>query len=190
MLSFVQLPNLKVATLLLCGLLVYDVFWVFCSEYFFNDNVMVKVATRPAYNPMNYVAKKLNIASFLNIPPTISLPGKLMFPSSRYPNRFGMLGLGDIVMPGLVCSFILTYETNVLQTPRKKYFNTCILGYTAGLIVATMLSELYHTAQPALLYLVPSTLIPIIAHSMKKGDFEGMWSYRGIEKLCNDQLLA
>ena len=41
--AFVRLPSLKVSTLLLTGLLVYDVFWVFFSSYIFNANVMVKV---------------------------------------------------------------------------------------------------------------------------------------------------
>lgn len=46
--AFVRLPSLKVSTLLLTGLLIYDVFWVFFSSYIFSTNVMVKVATRPA----------------------------------------------------------------------------------------------------------------------------------------------
>lgn len=42
--AFVRLPSLKVSTLLLTGLLIYDVFWVFFSSYIFNANVMVKVS--------------------------------------------------------------------------------------------------------------------------------------------------
>ena len=42
--AFVRLPSLKVSTLLLTGLLVYDVFWVFFSSYIFSANVMVKVS--------------------------------------------------------------------------------------------------------------------------------------------------
>ena len=41
--AFVRLPSLKVSTLLLSGLLLYDVFWVFFSQYVFSTNVMVKV---------------------------------------------------------------------------------------------------------------------------------------------------
>ena len=32
--------------------------------------------------------------------PHLSLPGKLVFPSSHSTGHFSMLGLGDIVMPG------------------------------------------------------------------------------------------
>ena len=41
--AFVRLPSLKVSTMLLSGLLLYDVFWVFFSQYVFSANVMVKV---------------------------------------------------------------------------------------------------------------------------------------------------
>ena len=37
--AFVRLPSLKVSTLLLSGLLLYDVFWVFFSKYIFSANV-------------------------------------------------------------------------------------------------------------------------------------------------------
>ncbi|KAF4523221.1 hypothetical protein B566_EDAN011759 [Ephemera danica] len=59
--ALVRLPSLKVSTLLLTGLLIYDVFWVFFSSYIFSANVMIKVATRPAENPVGVVARKLNL---------------------------------------------------------------------------------------------------------------------------------
>ena len=43
--AFVRLPSLKVSTLLLTGLLIYDVFWVFFSSYIFSSNVMVSNQT-------------------------------------------------------------------------------------------------------------------------------------------------
>jgi signal peptide peptidase-like 3 len=65
--AFVRLPSLKVSTLLLMGLLVYDVFWVFFSSYIFSTNVMVKVATRPAENPVGIVARKLNLSGIVRV---------------------------------------------------------------------------------------------------------------------------
>ena len=99
--SFVRLPSLKVSTLLLTGLLIYDVFWVFFSSYIFNSNVMVRVATRSADNPVGALSKKLhlnNIGYGANKDaPKLSLPGKLIFPSINNTGHFSMLGLGDIV---------------------------------------------------------------------------------------------
>jgi len=106
--AFVRLPSLKVSTLLLSGLLLYDVFWVFFSQYVFNANVMVRVATRPADNPVGAMARKLHIGGAMaKNAPRLSLPGKLVFPSTQNTGHFSMLGLGDIVMPGLLLCFVM-----------------------------------------------------------------------------------
>ena len=124
--AFVRLPSLKVSTLLLTGLLVYDVFWVFFSSYIFSANVMVKVsvtwdqslkyliclcfqvATRPAENPVGLMARKLHLGNLGRDAPKLSLPGKLVFPSMHNTGHFSMLGLGDIVRihKGLLFKFI------------------------------------------------------------------------------------
>ncbi len=60
--ALVRLPNLKVSALLLFGLVIYDVFWVYFSHYIFTTNVMVRVATREAENPVkkfNLIKKRL-----------------------------------------------------------------------------------------------------------------------------------
>ncbi|KAM9194028.1 signal peptide peptidase-like 3 isoform 3-T3 [Dugong dugon] len=83
MIAFVRLPSLKVSCLLLSGLLIYDVFWVFFSAYIFNSNVMVKVATQPADNPLDVLSRKLHLGPNVGRDvPRLSLPGKLVFPRS------------------------------------------------------------------------------------------------------------
>lgn len=69
--QMLSLGSYIIGVILLCGLFVYDVFWVFGTE------VMVSVA------------KGLNA------------PIKLMFPKALgvKPMPFSMLGLGDIVIP-------------------------------------------------------------------------------------------
>ena len=108
--AFVRLPSLKVSTLLLSGLLLYDVFWVFFSKYIFSANVMVRVATRPAVNPMGAMAKRFHLHNVAKNAPKLSLPGKLVFPSNHNIGHFSMLGLGDIVMPGLLLCFVMRYD--------------------------------------------------------------------------------
>jgi signal peptide peptidase-like 3 len=71
---------------------------------------MVKVATRPADNPVGIVARKLNLGSYIRDTPKLNLPGKLVFPSIHNTGHFSMLGLGDIVMPGLLLCFVLRYD--------------------------------------------------------------------------------
>lgn len=188
--AFVRLPSLKVSTLLLTGLLIYDVFWVFFSSYIFNANVMVKVATRSAENPVGLVAKKLHIGGIVREAPKLSLPGKLVFPSMRSSGHFSMLGLGDIVMPGLLLCFVLRYDAhkktlvNSAETGvpppnnlnKISYFHCSLIGYFLGLLTATVSSEVFKAAQPALLYLVPFTLLPLFTMAYLKGDLRRMWS--------------
>lgn len=188
--ALVRLPSLKVSTMLLVGLLVYDVFWVFFSSYIFSANVMVKVATRPAENPVGLFAKKLHLTGLMRDAPKLSLPAKLVFPSSQNSSHFNMLGLGDIVMPGLLLCFVLRYdtykkaqllstETGVPPPPnyvqRISYFHCSLLGYFLGLLTATVSSEVFRAAQPALLYLVPFTLLPLLTMAYLKGDLRRMW---------------
>jgi len=189
--ALVRLPSLKVSTLLLVGLLVYDVFWVFFSSYIFSTNVMVKVATRPADNPVGIVAKKLHITGLMREAPKLSLPGKLVFPSMHNTGHFSMLGLGDIVMPGLLLCFVLRYDaykkSQVIQMAdaglpppltfynKVTYFHCSLIGYFVGLLTATVSSEVFRAAQPALLYLVPFTLLPLLTMAYLKGDLRRMW---------------
>lgn len=51
--STVRFPSLRIATVCLLALFIYDVFWVFFSERFFRENVMVAVATRDAESPVH-----------------------------------------------------------------------------------------------------------------------------------------
>lgn len=180
MIAYIRLPSLKVSTLLLTGLLTYDVFWVFFSAYIFKTNVMVKVATQQASNPVAYVANKFRMSPVAS--PQISLPGKLVFPSMKDSGRFSMLGLGDIVMPGLLLCFVMRYDNYIKRqalTPetetRITYFHCSLIGYLVGLVTATVVSEVYKAAQPALLYLVPFTLLPIMIMAYIKGDLRRMW---------------
>ncbi|XP_067935053.1 signal peptide peptidase-like 3 [Watersipora subatra] len=188
--ALVRLPSLKVSTLLLVGLLLYDVFWVFFSSYIFNANVMVKVATRQADNPVGAIAKKLHIGGMAADAPKLSLPGKLVFPSVSDSSHVSMLGLGDIVMPGLLLCFVLRYDSykkkqvradaNANPNPSFKqritYFHCSLLGYFIGLTAATISSEVFQAAQPALLYLVPFTLLPLFVMAYLKGDLIRMWT--------------
>merc|ERR1712110_479062 len=188
--AFVRLPSLKVSTLLLSGLLLYDVFWVFFSKYIFSANVMVRVATRPAVNPMGAMAKRFHLHNVAKNAPKLSLPGKLVFPSNHNIGHFSMLGLGDIVMPGLLLCFVMRYDAYKKAQARKmaeagiplpnqwhriSYFHCSLFGYFLGLLTATVSSEVFKAAQPALLYLVPFTLLPLFLMAYLKGDLNSMW---------------
>ncbi|VDP13822.1 unnamed protein product [Soboliphyme baturini] len=150
--ALVKLPSLKVSTLLLCGLLVYDLFWVFFSSYIFNTNVMLHVASKPAENPIHTVARKLHLTGVMRQSPKLSLPAKLVFPSYHDATRFTMLGLGDIVMPGLLLCFVLRYDAYrkskcLDQTSgtwqRMTYFHCSLIGYLVGMFIQQYIASAF-----------------------------------------------
>lgn len=119
---------------------------VFFSAYIFNSNVMVKVATQPADNPLDVLSRKLHLGPSVGRDvPRLSLPGKLVFPSST-GSHFSMLGIGDIVMPGLLLCFVLRYDNYKKQASgeapgpanmsgrmqRVSYFHCTLIGYFVG----------------------------------------------------------
>ena len=125
--------------------------------------------------------------------PKLSLPGKLIFPSLAQSGHFSMLGLGDIVMPGLLLCFVLRYDAYkrahqalifadagipppTARVSRISYFHCSLIGYFFGLLTATVSSEVFKAAQPALLYLVPFTLVPLLTMAYIRGDLRRMWS--------------
>lgn len=144
----------------------------------------LQVATRPADNPVSLVARRLHLGGVARAAPKLPLPGKLVFPSMHQAGHFSMLGLGDVVMPGLLLCFVLRYDaykkTQLLpggcetgvppprHFSRISYFHCSLIGYFLGLLTATVSSEVFKAAQPALLYLVPFTLLPLLTMAYLK----------------------
>ncbi|EFJ07550.1 hypothetical protein SELMODRAFT_236278 [Selaginella moellendorffii] len=189
----IRLPNVRVCALLLACLFVYDVFWVFWSERFFGANVMVSVATQQASNPVRTVADKLNLPGLGSITKQLDMPVKLVFPRHLIGGAAGnavgdylMLGLGDMAIPGMLVALVVCFDHrkstkargSELPSPKNqhKYTWYAQCGYTIGLICALAAGLLTHSAQPALLYLVPSTLGPVMLCAWMRGDFNELWN--------------
>ncbi|KAL0341047.1 UNVERIFIED_CONTAM: Signal peptide peptidase-like 1 [Sesamum radiatum] len=166
--SHVRLPNIKICAVLLVCLFVYDVFWVFYSERFFGANVML-------------ITKKLE------------LPVKIVFPRNMLGGAvpgnnvsdYMMLGLGDMAIPSMLLALVLCFDhrksresatpLDVQSSKGFKYFWHALSGYAIGLFTALAAGILTHSPQPALLYLVPCTLGPIIILSWMKKDLAELW---------------
>lgn len=144
--------SFKIGCVLLCGLFFYDVFWVFGTD------VMVSVAK------------------------DFEAPIKLLFPQDFlirgfWGKHYAMLGLGDIVIPGIFIAFLLRFDHS-LKRDRNIYFWSCFLAYITGLGFTVFVMKYFDHAQPALLYLVPAcTLIPLVT-ALIKGDFKALLHYR------------
>eukprot|EP00249_Psilotum_nudum_P019340 c27202_g1_i4 orf=277-1389(-) len=191
--SHVRLPNIKICALLLVCLFVYDIFWVFFSERFFGANVMVSVAMQQASNPVHTVANTLKLPGFKAITKKLELPVKLVFPRNLLGGavpgssgiEFMMLGLGDMAIPGMLLALVLCYDHRKSKDcndidpsfPRsQKYIWYALSGYLAGLVAALAAGVLTRSPQPALLYLVPSTLGPVIVAAWARSEFYELWN--------------
>ncbi|KAJ3424000.1 signal peptide peptidase [Anaeramoeba flamelloides] len=108
--TVVRIDTIRTVSTLFVLLLLYDVFWVFVSPYFFSDNVMVKVAQSSGANFQDKTSLLTKIIpNFLLkiLPNTLEMPIKLIFPKSFSKNsQVFMLGLGDIAIPGFLLSLL------------------------------------------------------------------------------------
>ncbi|XP_060180268.1 signal peptide peptidase-like 5 [Lycium barbarum] len=158
-LQLAQLPNIKVATVLLCCAFVYDIFWVFLSPTIFHDSVMISVA-------------KGNNAGGETIPMLIRVP-KLTDPYKG----FDILGFGDILFPGLLICFAYRFDEARNKGSLNGYFLWLMIGYGTGLGFAYLAMYLMSGhGQPALLYLVPCTLGTCVVLGAVRHELKDLWN--------------
>merc|ERR1712111_175069 len=149
--ELLHLNKVVTGCILLGGLFFYDIFWVFGTD------VMVTVAK------------------------SFEAPIKLVFPQDLLENglnssNFAMLGLGDIVIPGIFIALLLRYDVS-LKRKSNFYFYATFLAYLAGLLMTIFVMHVYKHAQPALLYLVPACLGVPLFLGLVRGDIKTMFSY-------------
>jgi len=149
--EMISLGSVKNGCILLGGLFFYDIFWVFGTD------VMV------------LVAKSLNA------------PIKVIFPMDFLENglgakNFAMLGLGDIVLPGVFIALLLRYDVS-LGKDSKVYFYCGFVAYIIGLATTIGILTIFNAAQPALLYLVPTCVGMPLALALIRGEFASLFGY-------------
>ncbi|XP_034687880.1 signal peptide peptidase [Vitis riparia] len=143
--EMLSLGSFKTGAILLAGLFVYDIFWVFFTP------VMVSVAK------------------------SFDAPIKLLFPTADSARPFSMLGLGDIVIPGIFVALALRFD--VSRGKGNQYFKSAFLGYTTGLVVTIVVMNWFQAAQPALLYIVPAVIGFMAAHCIWNGEVKPLLEF-------------
>lgn len=149
--ELLHLSNVVTGCILLGGLFFYDIFWVFGTD------VMVTVAK------------------------SFEAPIKLVFPQDLLEHglgasNFAMLGLGDIVIPGIFIALLLRYDKS-LNRNSHFYFYATFIAYIGGLLTTIFVMHVYKHAQPALLYLVPACLGVPLFLGLVRGDIKSMFTY-------------
>ncbi|XP_013101359.1 minor histocompatibility antigen H13 [Stomoxys calcitrans] len=149
--EMLHLNNVVTGCILLCGLFFYDIFWVF------GTNVMVTVAK------------------------SFEAPIKLVFPQDLITNglsasNFAMLGLGDIVIPGIFIALLLRFDQSTKRRNRI-YFLSTLTAYFVGLMATIFVMHVFKHAQPALLYLVPACMGTPLLVAIVRGELRTLFAY-------------
>ena len=112
-----------------------------------------------------------------------------------------MLGLGDIIIPGLLTSMCIRFDLiTAFKLGKEKaikdgvtdesavakyiqeemvgvYFHQALIGYIVGLAITYMALTAFQTAQPALLYILPTQLAMYLLAAFIRRDFWRMLNY-------------
>ena len=197
----IRLPNLKIGALILGLFFVYDIFMVFISPLVFGGkSVMLEVAT--AGKGTSQVENHECVRVQEERMPMLFLVPRFSWAGA---GTYSMLGLGDVVFPGLLVTMALRYDyaeiarrggPRMWQNSRLQrflgfdfmgYFPALIIAYACGLITTFAALLLDFTifnvkGQPALLYLVPFTVGTFMAVAKCRGELSDVWNVRWSEE--------
>lgn len=124
-LKTLRLTSLTPGLVLLGLLFFYDIFWVFISPYFTSGGKSVMVA----------------VATGLDIPIKLVMPHLTL----DYPTTgCSLLGLGDILIPGIFIIFLARFGFEVVNT--SAYYHASMIAYTLALFVCGASLFLFHAA--------------------------------------------
>ncbi|KAG0213945.1 hypothetical protein BGX28_003123 [Mortierella sp. GBA30] len=165
--QLLSLDSFKTGMILLSGLFIYDIFWVFGTE------VMVSVA-KNFDAPVKVIFPRL----FFGLPATEAY-------------QFAMLGLGDIVIPGVFVALCLRFDQHLAGTKNpslgrstrfgKPYFMACFIAYVLGLGTTMYVMHTFKAAQPALLYLSPACILSVLFTGLVRGEIKEVFAYTSEE---------
>ena len=151
-----NLDSFRTGMLLLSGLFFYDIFWVFGTD------VMVSVAKG------------------------LEAPIKVVFPLDFQAEtlKFTLLGLGDIVIPGIFIALALRFDyqqSGAGRPLRTIYFKAIMVAYVLGLVATVTAMRVFKSAQPALLYLSPACILSVLLVAAIRGELKALWSFNGYQ---------
>uniref|UniRef100_A0A7N6ABJ7 Signal peptide peptidase-like 2B n=1 Tax=Anabas testudineus TaxID=64144 RepID=A0A7N6ABJ7_ANATE len=168
MLKTVRLPTFKACTLLLTVLFVYDVFFVFITPFITKsgESIMVEVAAGPS-----------NSTTHEKLPMVLKVPRLNSSPLALCDRPFSLLGFGDVLVPGLLVAYCHRFD--ILTQSSRIYSVACTIAYGIGLLITFVALAVMQKGQPALLYLVPCTLLTSLAVALWRKELPQFWTGSG-----------
>ncbi|XP_032726950.1 signal peptide peptidase-like 2C [Lontra canadensis] len=167
----VRLPTLKSCASFLLALLAFDVFFVFVTPLLTRtgESIMVEVASGPT-----------DSLSHERLPMVLKVPRLSFSALTLCDQPFSILGFGDIVVPGFLVAYCHRFDVQIRS--RQVYFMACTTAYAVGLLVTFVAMVLMQMGQPALLYLVSSTLLTSLAVATCRQELTLFWTGQGRAK--------
>lgn len=147
--------SFSTGTVLLTSLCVYDALWVLGTEV------------------LTTVVRELDV------------PIRLLFPKVQgdvWTADFALLGLGDVIIPGLVVA--LAYRLDCFIACKKerkgvpKHFIAGLVGYFAGLAGSFLAMWAVNAPQPAILYIAPAMALCLFLAACSSGEAKAIQTYK------------
>lgn len=125
----------------------------------------------------------------LTVATSIDGPIKLVVPKNEF-GKGALLGLGDIVVPGVYMSLCLRYDVfryykdgqqpfHLARKINAPYFVTSLVFYVFALIATMVVLFVFEHGQPALLYICPALMISTFLVGVYQGELGALWAYDG-----------
>ena len=117
----------------------------------------------------------------------VEAPIKFIYPNlssnvQDYP--FSVLGLGDVVVPGLFVRFMNQVD-KALKPEKVSYLNVASVAYFVALSVCFYVNKVTNSGQPALFFLDPTLIGSALVASNVNGQFQDVWTYREEKESTN-----
>lgn len=181
-LKTISLSNFKICVILLSLLLLYDVFFVFITPFLTanGESIMVQVALGPGGGGGGEKSDGVFVpanpsSSYEKLPVVMRIPQFSAVAQNLCMMQFSILGYGDIIIPGLLVSYCHKFDVWTGNS-RRTYFISSAVAYAVGLVVTFAVMLLSKMGQPALLYLVPCTLLTCSILAAARREFRSFWT--------------
>ncbi|KAG8593922.1 hypothetical protein GDO81_000990 [Engystomops pustulosus] len=133
------------------------------------ESIMVEVAAGPS-----------DSSTQEKLPMVLKVPRLNSSPLALCDRPFSLLGFGDILVPGLLVAYCHRFD--ILTQSSRIYFLACTIAYGIGLLVTFVALALMQRGQPALLYLVPCTLLTSLSVALWRKELPLFWTGSGFVK--------
>uniref|UniRef100_A0A8C5LMH9 Signal peptide peptidase-like 2B n=1 Tax=Leptobrachium leishanense TaxID=445787 RepID=A0A8C5LMH9_9ANUR len=127
------------------------------------ESIMVEVAAGPT-----------DSSTQEKLPMVLKVPRLNSSPLALCDRPFSLLGFGDILVPGLLVAYCHRFDIQMQSS--RIYFVACTIAYGIGLLVTFLALALMQKGQPALLYLVPCTLLTSLAVAIFRKELPVFWT--------------